>query len=148
MPKAFPGLKAFNVWTKVSWSYWALRATVWIQNKIRPQHSFKTNLFSHITWKKKKITRKNTPVGYFECFNFYPQLRFLFQDSSAKQDGLPNRAWLLWRRIWMLKCHGVCQGDTGAGALLFWGTCSGISEYWQYFRLQAFKGAYLSAPSA
>lgn len=124
-----------------------------------PQYGFRTRRYTHSTaskpifsltlLEKKKITRKNTPVGfYFECFKFYPQLRCLFQDSGATQDGLPSRAGLLWRGMGMLKCHGVCQGDTGAGALLFWARCAGISEYWQYFRLQAFKGAYLSAPSA
>lgn len=50
-----------------------------------------------------------------------------------------------FKRDFMLKCHRVCQGDTGTGVVLVWDTCSGISEY---FRLQAFKGVYLSALSA
>lgn len=147
MPQVFPGLKAFKVWTKVSWSYWALRATAWIQDKkIHPQCSFKNNLFvSRLGGKKKKPTRKNAPiVFYFECFRFYYQLKFLFHDSSAKQDGSPPPVWLAQQslaaleRDFMWKCHSVCQGDTGTGVVIFWGTRSGISEYWQYFRLRAF----------
>lgn len=50
-----------------------------------------------------------------------------------------------FKRDFTLKRHRVCQGDTRIGVVLFWDTCSGISEH---FKLQAFKGAYLSALSA
>lgn len=36
-----------------------------------------------------------------------------------------------FKRDFMLKSHRVCQGDIRAGAVLFWDTCSGISEHFR-----------------
>jgi len=66
MPQAFPGLKVFRFRIKVSYSYQALRATAWIQNKkIHPPRSFKNNLFSLTLLGKKKIIMKDVPLIFF-----------------------------------------------------------------------------------
>ena len=105
----------------------------------------KQSFFSHLTWKKEN-NNERCALNFFysECFSFYHQLRFLFHDSWAEQDGSPppvlhaQQSLAAFARDLMLKCHSVCQGDTGTGLALFCGTSSGISEYCQYFRLWAF----------
>lgn len=131
-----------------------------------PLRGFRTRRYTHsvasdtIFFLSRCLKKENNEEQYvrsffiLNSFKFQYQLRFPFHDSSAKQDGSPPPAWFAQQslaaseRDFMLKCHSVCQGDTCTGGVLFWGTRSGISEYWRYLRLRACKGAYLSAPSA